>query len=83
MLVPNFLLVLNLKFDIMMNKNCELGFKVDRIMIITTISVVLIVSSIDTTSTADAQNTTSTWKSSFDLQDCEFASVGYNTYFIL
>ena len=35
----------------------------------------------------NAQNitssTTTTWKSSFDLQDCDFASAGANSYFIL
>lgn len=45
----------------------------------------IVVSSIaPVTATVNAQNTSSTtWKSSFDLQDCDFASTGANTHFIL
>jgi len=39
--------------------------------------------SVATILTVNAQNTSSTWKSSFDLDACNFASSGANTYFIL
>lgn len=47
--------------------------------------LMIVVSSIaPVTATVNAQNTSSTtWKSSFDLQDCDFESTGANTYFIL
>jgi hypothetical protein len=46
--------------------------------------IVVVTSVAPVTVMVNAQNTSSsTWKSSFDLQDCYFASIGANTYFIL
>lgn len=39
--------------------------------------------SIVTPSTVLAQNESSTWKSTFDLEGCDFTTIGANTYFIL
>jgi hypothetical protein len=53
-------------------------------MLMTAIVVLASLSIITITSMVDAQNASSTaWISSFNLKDCNFASRGANTYFIL
>ena len=49
------------------------------------VSLIIVITSVaPATSTVIAQNPSSTtWKSSFDMQHCDFASIGANTYFIL
>lgn len=67
-----------------MKKTTNFGIRIVCIMIFAWGAVIALVAlSIAIASTVSAQNTSSAWKSSFDLNSCNFASSGANTYFIL
>jgi hypothetical protein len=59
-------------------------FRVKSLLIILCATSVITALGIASTFTVNAaQNAASTWKSSFGLEDCDFASTGSNAYFVL